>query len=302
MGEHRSDGGFPGRRRVHPGDSAYGHRAAARDADGRLPGHGGTAGLDSLGSRHVLDEAELEALLAAALIRDRIDGEAEQRAVAAFLAARDAGAHRARSRRRDDWRPRERRHPARSLKTTLSVLLASLTLGGVAVAAIGSVGSTDGADDRGRPTAPTRAPGTSAGEATGTAPGSASARPDRPATAQDTEARCRAYEQVDRRGKAMEATAWKRLVEAAGGETNVTAYCAEQLARAEAKPSSTAKPEKSAEAPGSTGADNRSGNADTGAGNADNGSGAARSGGDGAADGASSGDQGRPAQPGDRRP
>ncbi|MFJ4976027.1 hypothetical protein ACIP6X_11925 [Streptomyces coeruleorubidus] len=312
MGEHQSDGGFPGRRRVHPGDSAYGHRAA-RDADGRLPGHRGTAGLDSLGSRRVLDEAELEALLAAALIRDRIDAEAEQRAVAAFLAAREAGAHRARSRRRDDWRPRERRHPGRSLKTTLSVLLASLTLGGVAVAAIGSVGSTDGADDRGRPPAPTRAPGTSAGQPTGTAPGSApgsaSARPDRPAPARDTEARCRAYEQVDGRGKAMEATAWKRLVEAAGGERNVTAYCAEQLARAEAKPGSTAKPEKSAEAPGSTGADNRSGNsgdgagnADTGAGNADSGSGAARSGGDGAADGSSSGDQGRPAQPGDRRP
>ncbi|MFF5520925.1 hypothetical protein [Streptomyces coeruleorubidus] len=308
MGEHRSDGGFPGRRRVHPGDSAYGHRAA-RDADGRLPGHRGTAGLDSLGSRRVLDEAELEALLAAALIRDRIDGEAEQRAVAAFLAARDAGAHRARSRRRDDWRPKERRHPGRSLKTTLSVLLASLTLGGVAVAAIGSVGSTDGADDRGRPPAPTRAPGTSAGEPTGTVPGSASAGPDRPAPARDTEARCRAYEQVDGRGKAMEATAWKRLVEAAGGERNVTAYCAEQLARAEAKPGSTAKPEKSADAPGSTGADNRSGNADTGAGNADdgagnpdNGSGAARSGGDGAADGASSGGQGGPAQPSDRRP
>ncbi|GAA2398284.1 hypothetical protein [Streptomyces coeruleofuscus] len=305
MGEHQSDGGFPGRRRVHPGGSAYGHRAA-RDADGRLPGHRGTAGLDSLGSRRVLDEAELEALLAAALIRDRIDGEAEQRAVAAFLAARDAGAHRARSRRRDDWRPRERRHPGRSLKTTLSVLLASLTLGGVAVAAIGSVGSTDGADDRGRPPAPTRAPGTSAGESNGTAPGSASARPDRPAPAQDTEARCRAYEQVDGRGKAMDATAWKRLVEAAGGERNVTAYCAEQLARAEAKPGSTAKPEKSAEAPGSTGAGSRSGNADTGAGNADNGSGgAARSGGDGAADGASSDGQGRPAQPaqpGDRRP
>jgi hypothetical protein len=294
MGEHQSDRGFPGRRRVHPGDSAYGHR--------------GTAGLDSpgLGSRRLLDEAELEALLAAALIRDRIDAEAEQRAVAAFLTARDAGAHRARTRRRDDWRPRERRHPGRSLKATLSVLLASLTLGGVAVAAIGSVGTTDGDDDRGRPTAPTSAPGASAGEPSGTAPGSAtgsaSARPDRPAPARDTEARCRAYEQVDGRGKAMDATAWKRLVEVAGSEKNVTAYCAGLLARSEAKPGGTAKPEKSAEAPASTGADNRSGNADTGAGNADSGSGAARSGGDGAADGASSGGQGRPAQPGDRRP
>ncbi|CAM5593005.1 hypothetical protein SVIOM74S_07375 [Streptomyces violarus] len=68
----RATARVPGRRRVHPGDSAYGHRAAARDADGRLPGHRGTAGLDSLGSRRVLDEAELEALLVAALIRDRI--------------------------------------------------------------------------------------------------------------------------------------------------------------------------------------------------------------------------------------
>ncbi|MFH8659893.1 hypothetical protein [Streptomyces afghaniensis] len=319
MGDHRSGGGFPGRRRVHPGDSARDHRAAP-DADGRLSGHRGTAGLDSpgLGTRHVVDEAELEALLVAALVQDRVDAEAEQRAVAAFLAARDAGVHRARTRRRDDWRPRERRHPGRSLKATLSVLLASLTLGGVAVAAIGSVGSTDGAGDRGRPPAATRAPGASAGEAIGTPSGSASgsARPDRPAPSQDTEAHCRAYEQADGRGKAMDATAWKRLVEAAGGERNVTAYCAEQLARAEAKPGSTAQPEKSEGASGAAGvengagnadrgagnADNGSGNADSGAGNAENGSGAAGSGPDDAADGTSSGAKGKPAQPDDRRP
>ncbi|MFH9003966.1 hypothetical protein ACH4E5_12095 [Streptomyces afghaniensis] len=321
MGDHRSGGGFPGRRRVHPGGSACDHRAAP-DADGRLSGHRGTAGLDSPGldARHVLDEAELEALLVAALVRDRIDAEAEQRAVAAFLAARDAGVHRARTRRRDDWRPRERRYPGRSLKATLSVLLASLTLGGVAVAAIGSVGSTDGAGDRGRPPVATRAPGASAGEATGTpsgsASGSASARPDRPAPSRDTEAHCRAYEQVAGRGKAMDATAWKRLVEAAGGERNVTAYCAEQLARTEAKPGSTTRPEKSEGASGAAGADKGSGkadsgagnadsgagNADSGAGNAENGSGAARSGGGDAADGTSSGAKGKPAQPNDRRP
>ncbi|MDQ0750841.1 hypothetical protein QF034_005072 [Streptomyces africanus] len=316
MGEQQSGGGFPGRRRVHPGGPACDHRAA-RDADGRPPGHRGTAGLDSpgLGTRHVFDEAELEALLVAALVRDRIDAEAEQRAVAAFLAARDAGVHRARTRRRDDWRSRERWYPGRSLKATLSVLLASLTLGGVAVAAIGSVGSTDGADDRGRPPASTRAPGASAGETAGTPTGSASARPDRPAASQGTEAHCRAYEQVDGRGKAMDATAWKRLVQAAGGERNVTAYCAEQLARTEAKPGSTARPEKSAAAPGSAGAGNGSANADNGAGNAgsagsagsgagsaENGSGAARSGGAGAADGTSSGAKGKPAQPNDRRP
>ncbi|MFF7792130.1 hypothetical protein [Streptomyces sp. NPDC007991] len=333
MGEQQNGGGFPGRRRVHPGGSAYDHRAA-RDADGRLPGHRGSAGLDhpGLAARHVLDEAELEALLVAALVRDGIDAEAEQRAVAAFVAARDAGAYGARTRRRDDWRPRERRYPGRSLKATLSVLLASLTLGGVAFAAIGSAGSTDGADERGRPPASTRAPG-APDESAGTPSGSASARPDGPAASRDTEAHCRAYEEVDGRGEALGATAWKRLVQAAGGERNVTAFCAEQLARAEAKPGSTARPEKGD--PGSAGAgngsdnaDNRAGNADSGAGNAENGSGNAGSGtgnadsgagnvdsgagnaengsgaahsGDGA-DGTASGAEGKPAQPSDRRP
>ncbi|EPJ38041.1 hypothetical protein STAFG_4861 [Streptomyces afghaniensis 772] len=178
------------------------------------------------------------------------------------------------------------------------------------------MGSTDGAGDRGRPPAATRAPGASAGGATGTPSGSASARPDRPAPSRDTEAHCRAYEQADGRGKAMDATAWKRLVEAAGGERNVTAYCAEQLARAKAKPGSTARPEKSEGASGAAGADNGSGNADSGpgnadsgsgnadsgAGNAENGSGAARNGGDDPADGTSAGAKGKPAQPNDRRP
>ncbi|MCT7357302.1 hypothetical protein N4P33_34955, partial [Streptomyces sp. 15-116A] len=49
---------------------------------------------------------------------------------------------------------------------------------------------------------------------------------DRPAGAQDTEAHCRAYEQVAGRGKALDATAWQRLTEAAGGEENIDAYCA----------------------------------------------------------------------------
>ncbi|MER6711761.1 hypothetical protein [Streptomyces sp. NPDC000877] len=359
MGDHQSDAGLPGRRRVHPGGSVYGDRAAhetggraaheagdraAHEAGGRPSGRLGAYGPDGpgsdgpgsegrgpVGSRSVLDDAGLELLLAAALIRDGIDSEAEQRAVAAFRAARDAGPHRSRTRRRDDWRPRERRHPGRSLKATLSVLLASLTLGGVAVAAIGSAGSTDGADDRGRPPASTRAPGVSAGEPGDTPSGSASAHPDRPAPAQDTEAHCRAYEEVDGRGKAMDATAWKRLVEAAGGERNVTAYCAGQLARSEEKPGGTTRPDKGTDAPGSGGAGNGSGNGGTGAGNAENGSGNADTGsgtdrsGGGAADsgsssGASSGSTGstgstgssgssgssggqdKPAQPNGRRP
>ncbi|MET9758346.1 hypothetical protein ABZ016_04725 [Streptomyces sp. NPDC006372] len=197
-------------------------------------------GLAGRASRHALLDSEVEALIAASLVRDGVDAEAEQRAVAAFRAARDSGAHRTLTRRRDDWQPRERRHLGRSLRTTLGVLLASLTLGGVAVAAIGAAGSSaDGPDDSPRPSPatsntpsdPARTPPRdgASGHTPGTAPGSATARPDRPAPAQDTEAHCRAYQRVGGRGRAMDATAWQRLIDAAGGERNVTRYCAAQL-------------------------------------------------------------------------
>ncbi len=193
-------------------------------------------GLSGRGSRHALLDSDVEALIVASLIRDGVDAEAEQRAVAAFRAARDAGALRTRTRRRDDWRARERRHLGRSLKTTLSVLLASLTLGGVAVAAIGAAGSPEEGPKNApeHPPAPSSAPRDPAGEpprgshshSPGDGTGSAPAHPDRPAPAQDTESHCRAYERAGERGKAMGATAWQRLVAAAGGERNVTAYCA----------------------------------------------------------------------------
>ncbi|MFI1725703.1 hypothetical protein [Streptomyces sp. NPDC020489] len=208
MREGRSGGGSPGRRQVHPGDTAPGSPTPV----------------------------ELETLLAAA-VRDDVDpyadqvlGEGEQRAVAAFRAARDAGAHRARTRRRDDWRPRERRRLTRSLRTTLSVFAASLTVGGVAFAAIGTGGpSSTEAEDRieahtSAPARPDTAP-----SAEGPSP-----RPDRPDTAQDTKAHCRTYERVRERG-ALDSTAWQRLVEAAGGEGNVATYCARRLAATETK-------------------------------------------------------------------
>ncbi|MFD4503274.1 hypothetical protein [Streptomyces sp. NPDC058457] len=47
----------------------------------------------------------LEALFAAAIREDDVDTEGERRAMAAFRTARDTCAHRARPRRRDDWRP-----------------------------------------------------------------------------------------------------------------------------------------------------------------------------------------------------
>ncbi|MFA3873920.1 hypothetical protein ABS735_09560 [Streptomyces sp. MMCC 100] len=188
-----------------------------------------------------------EALLAAALRGEGADAEGERRAVAAFRAARDAEPGRAaRTRRRDDWRPRAGRHPGRSLKTALCVLLASLTLGGVAYAAMGGGGSgaDDGGPDRTRPpaatddapvrpvaTPPATTPGTAATRGPASTASGASAPPDRPPAARDTEAHCRAYERVAGRGKALEATAWQWLVTAAGGAELVEAYCAEQQAR-----------------------------------------------------------------------
>ncbi|MFJ8188547.1 hypothetical protein ACIQ8D_01930 [Streptomyces sp. NPDC096094] len=210
-------------------------------------------------ARH--DTPGTEVLLAAALRAERVDAEGERRAVAAFRAALDTEPGRAaRTRRRDDWRPRERGGAGRTLKTALSVLLASLTLGGVAYATIGAGGSaTDAArPERTRPPAatdgtavrPLPAPGP-----TTTSPG-ASARPDRPPAARDTEAHCRDYERLEGRGKALSATAWQRLVAAAGGAENVTAHCAERHsrpARPSAEPTQRKRPDGNANSGGGSG-------------------------------------------------
>ncbi|GAA3775890.1 hypothetical protein [Streptomyces chiangmaiensis] len=252
MGKWLSGDGVPGRPGVHP-DGAE---------SGRWDGH---------------DDSALETALAAVMRGGDLDPRAEQQAVAAFRTARAAGAHRARTRRRDDWRlPAERRtgHP---VKTTLGVVFASIALGGVAVAAIGSVGSS--ADGAGRGTANPSAV-TSDRPGGGTASSRGLGPTKHPATAKDTEAHCRAYEQTKNRGKALEATAWQRLVAAAGGEDKVTAYCSERLARATAepnKPGSQSKPGAGAADSGRgqggstgdsgnhpSGADNASGNAKAG--------------------------------------
>lgn len=234
MGEPHSNGSVPSRRRVPSGDAVSG-----------------------------LEGAALEALLAA-MPEAGADTEGELRAVAAFRAARDAGAHRARTRRRDDWRPRVQRRAWHSVRAAVALSLAGLALGGVAVAAIGVVPSSDDGHGDRRPSQPSASVSSRAGAGASPAeshtPG-APATPDRPATAQDTEAHCRAYEKVKGRGKALNSTAWQRLVEAAGGEKNVVGYCAEQLAptagdkqgnaqkpeKAE-KPEATAKPTKPAKA------------------------------------------------------
>ncbi|WP_051851744.1 hypothetical protein [Streptomyces sp. NRRL F-5650] len=215
------------------------------------------------------DVPAAEALLAAVLRGEGAGAEGERRAVAAFRAARDAEPGRAaRTRRRDDWRPRTGCRPGRSLKTALFVALGSLTLGGVAYAAMGggAPGAHVGEPDRTRPaTAPATAGSSSVGlpsdrgassdrgPSSGGAPAdglirpggtpsaaaSPSARetptppayPGRPSPARDAEAHCRAYERVAGRGGALDGTAWQRLVTAAGGAEHVEAYCAGRWTR-----------------------------------------------------------------------
>ncbi|CAM5587251.1 hypothetical protein SHIRM173S_02622 [Streptomyces hirsutus] len=177
--------------------------------------------------------------------------------MAAFREARETGAHRARTRRRDDWRPREPRLGRFSVKATLSVLVAGLSLGGVAVAGMGATGTaTDGSREGGaRPPVPavTSAPAVTstasedllgnpsagrlpaAGPDAGSLPaagpdeGSLPAAPEDALRAEDTAAHCRAYEKAEGRGKGLEPAARKRLVEAAGGAARVEAHCAGQV-------------------------------------------------------------------------
>ncbi|MFJ3305892.1 hypothetical protein ACIPSA_22740 [Streptomyces sp. NPDC086549] len=219
------------------------------------------------------DTAALESVLAAAMRAGDLDPQAEQRAVAAFRAAHSAGAHRARTRRRDNWRPAAERRARRPVKLTFGVVFASLALGGVAVAAIGSAGpSTDGSGT-GRGTAHPSAvapdrPGGAASSASSGGPASRNGS----ARAKDTEAHCRAYEQIKGHGKALDATAWQRLVAAAGGKDKVAAYCSEQLARATGHTGSSGN---------DSGDNGSSGNGTSGNGTSGNGSGGTSSNGNG---------------------
>ncbi|MGC0338378.1 hypothetical protein [Streptomyces sp. SLBN-8D4] len=231
MGDERS-GDASGRRHARPAKAV---RGRAR-GDGSAPGREQSYDLGSPSG-----DTRLEAVLAAAIRGEKCEDEGERRAVVAFRAARDAGEHRARTRRRDDWRPRTRRSRARSLRATLSVLLASLTLGGVAYAAIGSAG---GGHDRGAARESDVRPSVSAStpaESPGGVPSSASAPSGRPPTAKDTLAHCRAYEKLGDHGKALDSTAFQRLVAAAGGEANVSAYCTALTDAADAKGANGAK-------------------------------------------------------------
>jgi len=225
MGERLNGDGVPGRRRAHP--------------DGAMSD-----------LREVRDAATVEPLLAAALRGGALDPEAEQRALTAFRAAHGAGAHHVRTRRRDDWRPTAERRSRRPARVTFGVVFASLTLGGVAVAAIGSAGSsTDGADPSQGTAHPSAVTADQPGDEASPALSGPPAQADSSASAQETEAHCRAYEQVEDRGRAIDARAWQQLVAAAGGKDKVAAYCSEH------PPGTSTAPGRSAGAgkPGGTG-------------------------------------------------
>ncbi|WP_435225656.1 hypothetical protein [Streptomyces sp. Tue6028] len=187
---------------------------------------------------------------------------AEQAAVAAFRSARSADNGALRTRRRDDWRPKTpKQRWARGGAVTVAT---SMLLGGIAFASIGVVGTgrhstpEAGTTQSTRPSAPP-APGEqdSPTARPSTAPTTPFA-PSRPATAKEIEAHCRSYEKIKSRGQALNATAWQRLVRAAGGEKHVAAYCAQLTAPASEATPLPMKTDKT----GKTGQDNGKPNTD----------------------------------------
>jgi hypothetical protein len=146
------------------------------------------------------------------------------------------------------------------VRAALAVLLAGLTLGGVAVAAIGPVSRDDtGHRDRVAVRPSDGVPDRSPGSPPPAGPGSPAAPAVRPPRDRDTEAHCRAYASVRDRGGALDSRAWRRLVTAAGGEDEVEAFCARRLAASTA--TKDAKGMKDAKGAKDTEGAERSGNA-----------------------------------------
>ncbi len=235
---------------VHQPEAAARHEAPPRDA-GPARGLDSASALERLGGR-----------IGEALRQEHVDEAAERAAVAAFRSARPVDGQVLRTRRRDDWRPRTRKQ--RWARGGVLAFVASALLGGIAFASISVVDTqqaqspdTEASHDTRRPTA--QAPGEPSSRPA--APGTASAAPSQhPDTAKNVEAHCRAYERIKDSGHALDATAWQRLVQAAGGEAHVTAYCArltssqdmatpaptkaDKTPKGQAKSSAKAKPSK----------------------------------------------------------
>lgn len=181
---------------------------------------------------------EIERLAEA--VRGGAGPEGAERALTAFREA--FGATEAvgsqRSRRRDDWRPVRGRFSARvPLRAALGAALASVTLGGVALAAGTGILPVpfDGDAPERRPEPPpvVDAPRAPAGTPTGgtsepTGRSLPSPAPSASGTAHDAlpvqhVALCRVWSKEDHR---HQGAAFRKLADAAGGEGAVDAYCA----------------------------------------------------------------------------
>ncbi|MDF6021310.1 hypothetical protein [Streptomyces sp. JH34] len=196
-------------------------------------------------------EAELFAPEAEALaeaVRGRVEPEGAERALAAFREFRAAeGAGPQRPRRRDDWRPSRRSPASVSLRAALGAALATVALGGVALAVgtgalSGPFGEAD--DDVRRPQSPPvvdapRTPGGGRGE-TGRPSSAPTASPsDRAPVPRSHAALCAAWGKGN--GKHL-GKAFRRLADAAGGEAAVPSYCAASAGASGTPTSSTGNP------------------------------------------------------------
>ncbi|WP_148016674.1 hypothetical protein [Streptomyces sp. OR43] len=212
---------------------------------------------------------ELEALFDAASRPGTLSPAAEEKALRAFRTSHEDGRHAAPlwwRRGRDDWRPADERRRARSLKALLAGVVMAAALGGVAVAAGGGAISLPfggGADPKPGQNAPT-APGAAEESVRDGRWGRAPQRPPRPSpptsqkpsgerpdTAQDTVAHCRAYlAAAEGRHKAPRNAATSRLAEAAGSREAVPGYCEQLLAGGQKKKTGSNPAKKSPERPG----------------------------------------------------
>lgn len=254
------------------------------------------------------ESPELTALLAAARPGAAAGPEGEDRALGAFRAARDEGAHAAvsplRRRRRDDWRPVVRRRGARSARLLVGGFAAALALGGVAVAGGSGVIPTPFGGTapevtppvRSAPAVPPRTDGRGKSDEVTAVPGAG------PATAgagpaQGDAGLCRAYREAGNSADAADPAVVDRLAGVAGGKSAVPAYCDGLLGpQSEAKPRSTRSAQGDRE-PRS--ADPATGNANSGgSANSDgngNSGGNARGGGSANGNENADGDRGKPA-------
>ncbi|MFF8841666.1 hypothetical protein ACF08N_02895 [Streptomyces sp. NPDC015127] len=182
----------------------------------------------------------LDEVLAAAARPAPVEPEAAEHALAAFRTARAEGALGLPTRPEDDWRPAARpRLRARGLKASIGALVGGVMLGGVAMAA-GGIPVPFG-EQPAQGTSPGPGASSGAGEATSdtvreesrppTTGTSGAAAGERPPTAKDAVAHCRAYDSAQRHNDTAGAGAMReRLEAAAGGPQAVAEYCARLLA------------------------------------------------------------------------